>query len=125
MTPEELLKSFDPDQTIQKEINKLQTKLYERSKAGRTIGGSAGSFNKAMDNISHQIQLLQEELAKNNPCQFQRGDQVISKKDSDWSSNYTGEVWQVEYRDYQEAWYIQLRNPQRWVKANDFEKIQD
>ena len=117
------LKTPRNDQTIQNQINKLKTRLHTRSKAGRLIGGSAGSFNKAMDNISHQITILQLELAKNNPCQFHKGDLVIAKKDSGWSSNYSGEVWQVDYREYQEAWYIQLRNPQKWVKADDFEII--
>lgn len=60
LTPKRLTKQ----QRLQKQIDALRQKQVERISKGRTKGAGAGGFNRDIDNISHQIRLLQIKLSE-------------------------------------------------------------
>lgn len=51
-----------PD-SIKREIRKVEERLKARIDAGRTRGAGAGGFNRDIENISHRLRLLRDELA--------------------------------------------------------------
>lgn len=48
--------------TIEKAIEKAEKQLFDRTKAGRLVGGSAGAMNRDVENISRKIDVLKDEL---------------------------------------------------------------
>ncbi|MBF4218546.1 hypothetical protein C5616_25630 [Vibrio anguillarum] len=47
---------------LENKLEKLEERLIARITKGRTKGAGAGGFNRDIDNISHQIQLVKIEL---------------------------------------------------------------
>ena len=58
LTPKRLTKK----ERLVKKVDELQKKRLKRISAGRTSGAGAGGFNRDVENIEHQIDLVKQEI---------------------------------------------------------------
>lgn len=51
-------------QQLEHKVEKLEKRRIDRISRGRTRGAGAGGFNRDVDHITHQIRLLELEIAE-------------------------------------------------------------